>query len=177
MGWYEMKYRWLLALALVPLLSGCSAPVTWETVDDPTATAPAAVEQPYLTTFGVPDDVAQPVSGVDGGNLYVQEDGDYEIYSEVLTASDKEAAIRMVSGFDAADLDIVETERFGLPEYRFAWVSASDEGNYVSQASVVEDGSYFYTLIFSVREEAGNQYADCAQAVFASFGVYGNEML
>ena len=163
--------------ARVPRRGGCSARVTWETVNDPTPPAPAAVEQPYLITFGVPDDVAQPVSGVDGGNLYVQEDGDYEIYSEVLTASDKEAAIRMVSGFDAADLDIVETERFGLPEYRFACVSASDEGNYVSQASVGGDGSYFYTLIFSVREEAGNQYADCAQAVFASFGVYGNEML
>lgn len=173
-----MKKRWLMGLALLPLLSACSAPVTWETVDDPAVvTVSAAQEEPYLITFGVPEDVVQPVSGEAGGNLYLQENGDYEIYSEVLTASDKEAAIRMVSGFEAEDLDIVETERFGLPEYRFAWVSASDEGNFVSQASVVEDGDYFYTLIFSVREEAGNQYADCAEAVFASFGVYGNEML
>lgn len=172
-----MNLRWLLIPALAVALSGCSAPVTWETVEDPTITVSAAVEQPYLITFGVPEDTLQPVSGEDGGKLYVQQNGDYEIYSEVLTASDRDTAIRMVSGFDAEDLDIVETERFGLPEYRFAWVSASDEGNFVSQASVVEDGDYFYTLIFSVREDAGNQYDDCAQAVFASFGVYGNEML
>lgn len=173
-----MKKRWLLGLALLPLLSACSAPVTWETVDDPAVvTASAAVEEPYLITFGVPEDVAQPVSGADGGKLYVQEHGEYEIYSEVLSASSRDEAIEMVSGFAPSELEILELERFGLPEYRFAWVSASDEGNYVSQASVVEDGNYFYTLIFSVREEAGDQYDDCAQAVFASFGVYGNEML
>ena len=72
---------------------------------------------------------------------------------------------------------MLETERFGLPEYRFAWASESDEGTFVSQAALVEDGSYYYALVFSVREGLGGQYADCAEAVFSSFGVYGNEML
>ena len=74
------------------------------------------------------------------------------------------------------ELEVLETRRFGLPEYRFAWASASDEGNYVSQASLVEDGSYYYALIFSVREEMGSAYEGCAEAVFSSFGLYGDEM-
>ena len=93
-----------------------------------------------------------------------------------ITAPNLDEALRAVSGFGADELEVLETRRFGLPEYRFAWASASDEGNYVSQASLVEDGSYYYALIFSVREEMGSAYEGCAEAVFSSFGIYGDEM-
>ena len=84
-------------------------------------------------------------------------------------------AIRQVSGFGETDLSVLETTRFGLPEYRFAWASSSDEGEYVSQASLVKDGDYYYALVFSVRQGLGGKYDDCAEAVFSSFGLYGDE--
>ena len=173
-----MKCSVILAAAvLAAACCGCAATTTWETVDDEIVEASGPAEEPYIITFGVPSDVdAMPLT--DGNrSLYVQEDGDYEILSDVVTAPNHLAAIEQVSGFAAEELDVLETTRFGLPEYRFAWVSESDEGSYVSQAAVVEDGSYYYALVFSVREEAGNAYQDCAEAVFSSFGIYGNEML
>lgn len=168
----------LAAAALAAICCGCAADtVTWETVDDEIVAASGPAEEPYVITFGVPSDVdANPLT--DGHrSLYVQEDGDYEILSDVLTAPNHLAAIEEVSGFSADELDVMETTRFGLPQYRFAWVSASDEGTYVSQAAVVEDGSYYYALVFSAREEVGDTYNACAEAVFESFGIYGNEML
>ena len=167
----------LAVLTALAVLAGCSAPVTvWETVDDEVVEASGPLEEPYIITFGVPRDVSEPVT--DGGrSLYVQEDGDYEILSDVFTAPNRDEAIRAVSGYEPSALTVLETERFGLPEYQFSWVSTSDEGTFVSQAALVEDGSYYYALVFSVREELGNQYDDCAEAVFSSFGVYGNEMI
>ena len=41
----------------------------------------------------------------------------------------------------------------------------------------MEDTDYYYALVFSVREGLGSQYDDCAEEVFSTFGVYGNEML
>lgn len=174
-----MKLRTsLLVLSAALLLAGCSAaPAAWETVDDEIVEASGPLEEPYIITFGVPTDVDDPPVTDGSRCLYVQKDGDYEILSDVFTARNCGEAIRQLSGFEAAELDVLETERFGLPEYRFAWASESDEGTFVSQAALVEDGSYYYALVFSVREGLGGQYADCAEAVFSSFGVYGNEML
>ena len=166
------------AAALTALLCGCAAETTtWETVDDTIVEASAPAEEPYIITFGVPEGVGIEPIHEGNRNLYLHEDGAYEILSDVVTAPNADDAIRQVSGFDAGDLDVVETTRFGLPEYRFAWTSASDEGTYVSQAAVVEDGSYYYVLVFSAREEVGNAYDNCAEAVFDSFGIYGNELL
>lgn len=173
-----MKLSVLFAAAvLAAACCGCAAATTWETVDDEIIEASGPAEEPYIITFGIPSDVeVEPLT--DGTrSLYVQEDGDYEILSDVLTAANHEEAIELVSGFAPDELDVVETTRFGLPQYRFAWVSESDEGSYVSQAAVVEDGSYYYALVFSAREEVGNTYDECAEAVFSSFGIYGNEML
>ncbi len=177
-----MKLRILAAaLGVAALCSGCAgvpAAGSWETVDDTAAVAASGpVEEPYVITFGIPEDVVlEPVT--DGGrSLYVQKDGDYEIVSDVFTAASRDEAIRRLTGFGADELEILETERFGLPEYRFAWASTTDEGAYVSQAALVEDTDYYYALVFSVREGLGSQYDDCAEEVFSTFGVYGNEML
>ena len=168
----------LAAAALAAVCCGCAADtVTWETVDDEIVAASGPAEEPYVITFGVPEGVSLDPISQGNRSLYVQKDGDYEILSDVVTAPNADRAIEQVSGFSAEDLDVLETTRFGLPAYRFAWVSASDEGTYVSQAAVVEDGSYYYALVFSAREEVGDAYADCAEAVFASFGIYGNEFL
>ncbi len=166
----------LIGLCLAALLCGCRAEVQWETVDDEVVAASGPAEEPYIITFGVPDDASLEPLSEEHRNLYVQEDGAYEILSDVITAPNLDEALRAVSGFGADELEVLETRRFGLPEYRFAWASASDEGNYVSQASLVEDGSYYYALIFSVREEMGSAYEGCAEAVFSSFGIYGDEM-
>lgn len=173
-----MKKRvWLTGICVALLLSACSTPVQWETVDDESVAASSPAEEPYVITFGVPEDVEPEPMQEGNCSLYVQEDGDYEILSDVIVAPNLDEALRAVSGFGEEELEPLRTERFGLPEYRFAWASSSDEGEYLSEAALVEDGNYYYALIFSVREEAGNAYDDCAQSVFSSFGIYGNEML
>lgn len=165
----------LVGLCLAAILCGCQAETQWETVDDDVVSVSAEVKEPYVITFGVPNDSSAAPLSEENRSLYVQENGDYEILSDVISAYSLDDAVRQVSGFGADEVNLLKTKRFGLPEYRFAWTASSDEGDYVSRASLVEDGEYYYALVFSVREGMGTAYDDCAEAVFASFGLYGDE--
>ncbi len=170
-----MRRCFPIVLILTLLLCGCRAEPDWETVDDAAVQVSATVEPPYIITYGVPADASmEPLSARNRG-LYVGEGGEYEIMSDVISAASLDDALRQISGFGLDELDVIETSRFGLPEYRFAWSSASDEGEYVSEASLVQDGGYYYALIFSTRQGLSGKYDDCAEEVFASFGLYGDE--
>ncbi len=176
MKWKSYAIWGLCAALLVLTLGTRRAAIDWETVDDEVIPASGPIEEPYVITFGVPDDATmEPLSAHDRG-LYVAENGDYEVYSDVIAAPNLDQALKAVSGFGEDELDVVETTRFGLPEYRFAWASASDEGGRVSRAALVEDENYFYALVFSVKEGLGTKYDEEAEAVFSSFGLYGDEM-
>lgn len=155
--------------------TGCQTQVQWETVDDEVVTASAPASDPYAITFGIPEDVEKQELSNQNQSLYVQKDGDFEISSDVLVAPSLDDAVRQVSGFGVDELDLIETDSSGLPEYQFAWASSGDEGGYVSRAAMVEDMGYYYVLVFSVKEELGNTYDDCAEAVFASFGLQGGK--
>lgn len=170
-----MRKVLLPVLLLGVLLCGCRVEPDWETVDDNIVQVAAAEEPPYIITYGIPDDATMDPLSARNRSLYVSENGDYEILSDVITAASLDDALRQVSGFGEAELSVLETSRFGLPEYRFGWASSSDEGEFVSQASLVEDGNYYYALVFSVRQGLGKKYDDCAREVFASFGLYGDE--
>ena len=105
------------------------------------------------------------------------QDGSYEITATVLTEDDPENAIRALTGFDADRLQIVRTTRFSLPEYQFAWSAATGEGERLYRAAMLCDERYCYALCFSVPAGSGTSYDSIQESVFASFGLYYDEML
>ena len=165
----------LWVMAISSMLGGCAIQPAWETVHDGSIPVSAELEEPYEITFGIPDDAKLQESENTQRTTYTQTDGDYEIISDVVIANNYHDAIKAVSGFAPEDIGMVETTRFGLPEYQFAWASTNEEGIYVSRASLVEDGSYFYALQFSVKEKMGTDYDLCAENIFDSFGIYYDE--
>jgi len=172
-----MKKRMILGICgILVVLSGCSVEPTWETVDDGAVQVSTVVADPYVILFGLPSDAARDELWETPLNQrYAQTDGDYEIVSTVIAKVGLDEAVFEVSGVEREKLNVLETTRFGLPEYQFAWSEDTDEGNMVFRASLVEDEDYFYGLIFSVKEEEKVRYNDCAEAVFASFGLHGDE--
>lgn len=167
------KWIWL---ALPLLLTGCRAEPQWEYVTDEPIEVVQVLQEPYKLTYAVPEDAVLGVfSSDETGKVYFQRDGDYEITSRTLQADSAESVIRQVSGFDAGELVVLELSRGTVPEYRFAWSSQTEYGSVVSQASVLEDGGYYYALVFSVKEDCKLDYEDCAKAVFASLGLHADE--
>ena len=175
-----MKKAVAVLLALSSLtLAGCSVQqqTVWETVDDPGEVVEASyLDEAYTMQFDVPQDaVLQTFSGSSDKTVYEQADGDYEIVSEVLLCADADEAIRRLSGFEAKRMSVIETNRFGMPEYRFAWYAGGEEGGRLYRTDLLVDDLYCYALTFSVREGLGSLYDTTQEQVFASYSLFYDE--
>lgn len=164
--------RMLLFAALL-LLSGCSRPV-WETVEDelPLVAAASWQDTAYEITLGLPEGVTLREE-TDAFRLYEGEELQVET-CRFLTAG-LDSAVRMVSGYEAQELTILQTTRFDLPEYQFAWASQTEQGSRLYRADLVLDGTVCYAVVCSRPESAGNTLDAGIRQVFSSFGLFTDE--
>ena len=167
--------RLIGVLIVFLMLTGCSEPV-WETVSDPAEIGADTVwqEHAYTLQIGVPDGVSL-VEETAEGRLYATEDGELEIETRTFLTSGVDQAIRELSGYVREDLTVLQTQRFGLPEYQFAWVAQTESGSRLYRADLVLDGTCCYAVVCSSLEEAGDYYAFQARQVFSSFGLSEQE--
>lgn len=158
-------------LVLMMLLSGCSVPV-WETVDDPMPSEQVASwqESSYVIQVGLPDGLALMEETEDAA-VYATENGELEVETQKFLTSGLDSAVRTLSGFPSEELTILQTTRFDLPEYQFAWVSQTEQGARLYRADLVLDGTCCYAVVCSSLESAGDYYAFQARQVFSSFGL------
>ncbi len=171
-----MKKLVLLFLPLL-LLCGCAEePAIRETVSDTIEPVECWQSEAYDILLEIPEDVALlPENPAQSGKTYVQEDGLYEIETQVFLASDAESAIHQLSGFRAEDLEVVCLSRFSMPEYRFAWYRPSDDGGRICRADLFCDGQQCYAVTVSVSEDAARMYHQLAAEVFSTVGLFFDE--
>jgi len=166
----------LVVLALFTLcLSGCSQPA-WETVEDqiPAVQTASWLQNTYKIHVGTPENLKILEEQKDW-NVYSTNHGDFEIETRTFLSSSAEAAIKELTGIAAENLTILETRRFDLPEYRFAWVTQTEQGSRVCRADLVMDGTDCYAVICSTVEDVANQYDDEIRYVFSTFGLSADE--
>lgn len=163
---------WMLALVLL-ILTGCSGPA-WETVDDqiPAESVEVWQQEAYTISAGLPEG-AVLISEEAGVRRYRVDETGLEVESRVFLAWSPEAAVRMLSGKEADEMTILETTRFGLPQYQFAWYDAST--GRLCRADLVLDGMTGYVLVCSLPEAQGADLAVMAQPVFGAFGLHTDE--
>ena len=169
-----MKKGIAMCLLLV-FLTGCSSPV-WETVDDVSADAAtvSGTDAAYRIETSLPQGM-ELLGQTDGWSIYSNADGTMEVETRTFPASDIAAAVKLLSGRDPEYLNVLQTERFGLPEYQFAWVSQTECGQQLHRADLVIDGTDCYAIVCSTLEQAGNAYSDEVRQVIAAFGLYSDE--
>lgn len=160
--------KYLLVLLALFILSGCGRqqPAVETVTDD--AGIPDMANEEYEILLFVPQEAAAYDSGeACSGRQFRHKEGDYRIDTRKLYADSAESAIRQITGKSAEEITVIQTQRFSLPEYRFAWY---DDGEN-HRADLVCDGDQFYGIIFSWPEAVGNRYSDLMSQVFASFGI------
>lgn len=169
-----MKLACLLCVLLV--LTGCSAIPTWETVEDMVPSVPASAwqEEAYVIQAGLPAGAALTAESV-GCKIY--EAGDMEIETTTFLSSDLNSAVKRLSGYEADRVSILQTSRFGMPEYRFAWYSQTAEGGRLYQTDLVMDDAVCYAVVCSMPEDAGGSFTEEVRPVFAAFGLSEGEMV
>ena len=164
----------ILPLLILVFLTGCSSPA-WETVDDTHEVSAASwLEEAYSIEIGVPQTMSL-LDACAGCSVYSNDDGSFEVETRTFLASDLDTAVQMLTGYRAGDLNILQTERFDLPEYQFAWVTQTEQGSRLCRADMVVDGMEHYAVICSTLEDAGDAYAWDVRQVISTFGLYVDE--
>ena len=163
-----MKKLGLVLTMAAMLLTGCARQETaaLETVEDGLR---AAKSEPYTIVFTAPEDVTQETFGEDGAaQLYRTEDGSCEITTEVLDATSVDEAVEALSGIPAAQLTLTRLRGRPVPEYRFAWASAGEEGETVSACALLTTEDYYYAVTVTEPAGRGAETGAAAEAVFSS---------
>ena len=129
-------------------------------------------EEAYTITLGLPQEAVLQEADAGRSRYRVAETG-LEIMTEVFLSSDLHSALRHVSGQDADSLTVLETTRFSLPEYQFAWYEA--ETGQLCRADLVMDGMTCYAVVCATPEDAGDSLLGEVRAVLATFGLSRDE--
>lgn len=170
-----VKWRIFLLVCFVVLLVGCQRQTVRETVSDEIVEAFSEDSGLYRINLYIPDEMKErQQSSAMSGKTYLNADGTAGITTGNLRATSAENAILQLCGNSFEEMTVIETKRFGLPEFRFAWYE-DKEGGLFRRADVVQDGEVFYYVIFDVKEEAGSDYDQLMAQVFSTFGLSVDE--
>lgn len=159
------KFCWILMLAL--LLCGCGAEETYETVADEMVQVVSA--QPRQITMRLPEETLLPAMESDGRTLYLC--SGYDVAVQTLDGGDLDATVRQISGFGCDDLTIMQTMVNEYICYEFVWTNASDLGDQVCRAMILDDGSYHYVLTASAPANDAMEYQEIWNGLFETFGL------
>ena len=157
----------LLILMVMLLLSGCGAEETFETVADEVALQVLAQPREILMTL--PEETLLPAMESDGRTIYLC--NGYDVAVQTLSSGDLNATIRQLSGFDREELTVMETDSGAYRCYEFVWTAATDLGEQVGRAMILDDGTYHYTLTAMAPAEKALNYQEIWNGLFESFGI------
>ena len=158
-----MKFLCCLLVFLL-LLTGCAAQPAWEQMED--VYAPQASPEPKKIGLTLPEDAATQVLAGSSGVLYFC-DG-YEIMAETLASGDLEATLMSLTGFEREDLTLLETKNGDVNRYECVWTSVSGEGQRVSRAVILDDGSYHYCVSVGADSADAGALRETWQALLGS---------
>lgn len=158
-----MKIMTILLLAL--LLTGCGKAEVYETVTDEAAQSVSA--QPREILFDLAQEPVLPAMESDSGTLYLC--GDFDVMVNTCQSGDLQNTVREVSGFLPEELTVIQTGTGEVDRYEFVWTSATDFGQQIGRATILDDGNYHYTLSATVDAELMEEYQEIWNGIFESF--------
>ena len=162
---------------LMLFLSGCSSHA-WERVEDTALSVTVSVkpEQLYKVSVELPDMVAL----IDERNncaVYATDTDDFEVETRVFPASSYQSAVKTISGVQADDLAIFQLESNGINEYRFSWVTNSENSTKICSAKLMMVGEDCYAVVCKVDESTGTAFQEEIRQVFATFHPESNDLV
>lgn len=159
-----------ILLIMVLLLTGCQGAMPSETVSDELL---IAVDAPMAEVVVVlPENAAeQTMVGDHGDRLYFC-DG-YSLCVQTLKGGDLSESLRSLCGYGPEEVSPVKTVSNGLKRYDWVWVSASEDGDQLGRAVLLDDGAYHYCVsVMADAAQAGKLEAQW-DSIFSSVSLAG----
>lgn len=156
----------LACLMVVPLLCGCGAEMTMETISDEWEIPVAA--KPREINLELPGEALACAMESDTGRMYFGDS--YEVVLQTLPSGDLNATLENLTGFSREELSVMQTRSGEVNRWEFVWAAAGEKGDRVGRGVVMDDGDYHYCL--SVLQDA--DVTDCQiiwSEVFRTFNL------
>ena len=157
--------KMIAVFLLAVLLTGCGKAEVYETVTDEAAQSVSA--QPREILFDLAQEPVLPAMESDGGTLYLC--GDFDVMVHTCQSGDLSNTVREVSGFLPEELTVIQTGTGDVNRYEFVWTSATDFGQQIGRATILDDGNYHYILSATVDAELMEEYQEIWNGIFESF--------
>lgn len=154
----------LCVLMIIVLLCGCGAKETFETVGD--EMVQQVMAQPRQINLTLPEETLLPAMESDGRTLYLC--NGYDVAVQTLSGGNLDATVRQVSGFGCEELTIIETQTGDHKCYEFVWTAATDLGEQVGRAMILDDGTYHYVVTATAAAEKAEEYQEMWNGMFES---------
>ena len=127
------------------------------------------VAQPREILLTLPEETLLPAMESDGRTLYLC--NGYDVAVQTLESGDLDATIRQVCGFGSDELTDMETNSGDCRSYAFVWTAATDFGEQVGRAEILDDGNYHYVLTAMAPAEKALNYQEIWNGLFETFGI------
>ena len=157
----------LLIVVALLMLCGCGAEETLETVADEMVLEVLAQPREILLTL--PEETLLPAMESDGRTLYLCRG--YDVAVQTFSSGDINATVQQLCGFDSSELTILETMAGENRCYDFVWTAATDLGEQVGRAKILDDGDFHYTLTAMAPAEKASEYQEIWSGMFETFGI------
>lgn len=158
----------LLILLTAMMLTGCAAVETFETLGPIIHEDDADVVMAQMS-LSLPEDAALAVFENGTDKLYLCDD--YTIVTQTLPAGDVNSTVTTLCGYTSDALTIVRSAAGEVDRYDWVWTAASDDGDLVCRAAVLDDGSYHYCLCVIASATSVGQLNDIWNDLFSSFNL------
>lgn len=152
----------LLVLAL--MLSGCGTQV-YETLGN-VAHVGQTQQKAREILLEMPQDAS--VLTASGADILYICDG-YTLSLQNMPSGNLAATIRGLSGYDPAQLTVVETLCGDHKRYDWVWAAAGEQGDVLCRGAVLDDGNYHYSLCVSANTDRSGELNEVWNALFDSF--------
>ena len=129
---------------------------------------PASV-QPRKILLTLPEETLLPAMETDYGTLYLC-DG-YDVSTQTMESGDLDATVRRISGFGMEELTIMQTKADDYTCYEFVWTAATDLGQQVGRAMILEDADYHYAVCTVAPEKHAEEYQQIWNGIFESITI------
>ena len=145
-----MKKLWMLLLPAL-MLWGCGAEPTLEVIGDDYVIATESAAAVWVMW---PEE-AEAIAEESGENRIYFCDS-YTLEIQTMAAGDLDRTLRNVTGFEAEQLTLWQTESDGLTRYECAWSCAGEGGDQVARLVLLDDGAYHYAIrVMADADKAG----------------------
>lgn len=156
--------KFLCFLVITLMLTGCSAPV-YETIGNVVHVG-SHDAAPRQIMLALPADAAVlTASGTD--MLYTC--SDYTMSLQTLPAGDLASTVKTLSGYDSAQLTLLQSRCEDHSRYDWVWVAAGEEGDVLCRAAILDDGNYHYSLCVFADADTAADLTDTWNELFQSF--------